>query len=242
MHPAFALIGGTGIGNRLAALGGNPIYVPTEYGGMRGKIVEYEGVNLILVQRHAAGHRTPPHLVNYKAVACALKQLGVRGCVSSAAVGCLRPEWEIGTLAVCDDFLDLTGRRVTLFDRTVEHTDFSHPFGLDGAIRDSAKTLGIDVQHSATYLAADGPRYETPAEIKMMKGFGADLVGMTASTEAIALGEAGVPYGCIGVVTNLAAGLSETPLHHGEVVDVMKERGQLVVDIMLRTARDVALG
>jgi purine nucleoside phosphorylase len=57
---------------------------------------------------------------------------------------------------------------------------------------------------------------------------------MTASSEAIVMKEAGVPYGCLGVVTNLGCGLASGSLDHSEVVDVMKTKGQAVVDIFLR--------
>ncbi len=238
-HIDVALIGGTGIGSRLAQLGGKPLHLPTPFGMLRGSVLQHQGSSILLVQRHAAGHKVPPHRVNYLAMASGLAQLGVKGCMSSAAVGCLRPEWPVGTLLNCDDFLDLSGRRLTQFHRTVEHVDFTRPFSLHPLIRQVSSSLGMDVKQGATYLTNDGPRYETPAEIKMMRTLGADIVGMTASTEAIALREAGVPYGCIAVVTNLAAGLSPTDLHHGEVTDVMNERGHLVVDLMLACALEI---
>ncbi len=236
-----AIIGGTGIGDRLAALGGEPFSVENKYGPISGLRLEYEGVRLALVQRHSAGHRTPPHLVNYRAIATGLASLGAKACLASAAVGSLRTDWPVGTLAICRDFLDLTGRRLTLFDDVVKHTDFSEPMPASRAIEAACSELRIQAKDQAVYLGADGPRYETPAEIRMMRMLGGDVVGMTASTEAILMREAGVAYGCLAVVTNLGTGLDpDVQPDHGAVTDVMQSQGDLVVSILLRASQILA--
>lgn len=236
------LIGGTGIGPRLAELpGSSAVAFPTPFGFVRAREVEHEGIRLICLQRHSSGHKVPPHKVGYRAMAWLLAQVGAKACLATAAVGCLRPEWPVGALAVATDFLDFSGRRLTMFDQTVEHTDFTQPFPMSDTLERAAEQLGIRVHPGATYLCGDGPRYETPAEIKMMGKLGADVVGMTASTEAILMREAGVRYGCLCVVTNAAAGMGDAPLHHGEVTDVMKDRGGEVVDILLGAARLVGM-
>lgn len=238
----FALIGGTGIGERLAAWGGSPVAIPTSFGLARGRIIEREGLRLLAVQRHAKGHRLPPHRVPYAAMATALARIGVKGCISSAAVGCLRAEWPVGTMVVCRDFLDLSGRRITLFADRVQHAPMAEALALSTQLESAASQLGIPVQTGAVYLNLDGPRYESSAEIRMMKGLGADLVGMTAGSEAICFAEAGVPYGCLAVVTNLAEGLSDAPIAHHAVTDVMKERGETVLNLMVAAARRVVHG
>lgn len=230
----FFLIGGSGVGHRLEALGGVRVAIPTEVGMVRGRLIEFGGKSVLAVQRHSGGHKTPPHMVNYAAFALAAKNLGVKGVIATAAVGSLVPEWTPGTFVFCSDFLDGSCRQTTIFDRTVVHRDFTHPFdpGLRAALLSAADKLGEGVQAEGTYLTLNGPRYETPAEIKMVRGWGADLVGMTASTEAIVMREAEVPYACFAVVTNLAAGISETTLDHSEVLDVMEQRGSTVLKII----------
>lgn len=225
-----ALIGGTGIGDRLAALGGTPLHVPTPDGLVRGRLLETRGLRLLLLSRHSAGHKVPPHRVPYVAMARAAKSLGVKACLATAAVGSLVREWGPGTLVAPADFLDLTYRNVTLHERTVTHVDFSEPFSARAAL------LQEGVVDGGVYLGLNGPRYETPAEIVTFRGLGADLVGMTASTEAIAFREAGVPYGLLSIVTNLAAGLSDVPLDHEEVVVEMKRTGARAVEILLEAA------
>ena len=226
-----ALIGGTGIGERLAALGGTPLHVPTPDGIVRGRLLDHRGLRLLALSRHSAGHKVPPHRVPYAALARAVNGLGAKACLATAAVGSLNAEWGPGTLVAAKDFLDLTYRNLTLHDRAVVHTDFSDPLPA------RAHLLQEGVVDGGVYLGLNGPRYETPAEIRTFRGLGADLVGMTASTEAIAFRELGVPYGLLAIVTNLAAGLSDAPLDHEEVVVEMKRSGERAVGILLEAAR-----
>lgn len=224
------IIGGTGIGDRLAALGGKPIHVPTPAGLLRGRLLG----DIVLIQRHSVGHKTPPHLVNYAAFALGLKALGVKFCFATAAVGSLRPEWGPGTLVVPSDFMDITGRQTTLYHRTVVHTDFSKPL----PARDYLLNTEVEVHDGGIYVCGNGPRYETPYEIDLYSKIG-DVVGMTAASEAIVMREAGVDYGCLCVVTNLACGIADYPLNHEEVVDEMNRSGETAVKILLEAAKQV---
>jgi 5'-methylthioadenosine phosphorylase len=220
-----AVIGGTGVGERLAALGGTPLLVPTPYGPLRARLAEHKGLSVVVVQRHAAGHKVPPHAVAYEAMADGLRRLSVRGCVSSAAVGSLREDWPVGTFSACTDFFDATGSGTTLFNNEVRHTDFSLPFPLAPCLEGA--------RSPCVYACMSGPRYETPFEVRTLRALGADVVGMTAALEEIAMREAGVPYGCLAVVTNLACGIAATELSHGEVGDAMKAHGETAVALML---------
>lgn len=228
------LIGGTGIGEILLRLAGGPVHVPTPFGLLRGRALEVKARRVLIVSRHSSGHKVPPHSVNYRAMAMGLRSVGARVCFSSAASGSLREDWPGGTMALCNDFLDLTGRNITLFDREVVHTDFSAPFGKKGrkALLEAAKAQGIPMQEGV-YVCANGPRYETPREIQLYRQFGGDLVGMTAATEAVVMREAEIDYSCLAVVTNLAAGIGPHELSHSEVVDEMKRSGKKAVDLLL---------
>lgn len=240
MKPLVGVIGGTGIGSRLEARGGQALVVPTAEGPLRAKVLDCGNHELILIQRHAASHKVAPHRVNYKAFALGLRELGAKACLASAAVGSLREDWDKGTFVVCSDFLDLTGRRLTLFDRAVVHRDFTHPFPARSALLDAAGEIGEAVQDGGVYVGGDGPRYETPQEIRTMRLLGGDIVGMTASSEAILFREALVPYACLAVVTNLACGLAPGKLDHLDVVDAMDARGDAAVAILLKAAEHLA--
>ena len=227
------VIGGTGVGHLLAELPGKHAVVPTSAGAVHGKVVTLGSKQVFAVQRHSLGHQTPPHAVNYEGFTRAAQQLGVKAVLSSAAVGCLRREWGPGTFVACSDFYDFTYRGTTLFEHGVQHVDFTHPFApnLRQSLVAAGRERGIEVQPEGIYMGLNGPRYETPKEIEQFAQWKADLVGMTASTEAILMREAGMPYSCLAVVTNLAAGISETELHHGEVTDVMVACGPKVLQL-----------
>lgn len=231
-----AIIGGTGIGVRLLELPGRPVHVPTEFGMVRTRLVTHAGVRIAVLSRHSAGHKVPPHSVNYRGLASACRELKVRACLATAAVGSLRPDWPEQTLVVCAQMIDLAARNLTLFDRVVEHRDITHPFA--PALQARLHACFPEAMADGVYANLNGPRYETGAEIQALRTLGASLVGMTAGSEAIAFREAGVPYACLAIVTNLAAGIAAGELGHGEVVDVMKVVGPRVVDGLLSLASE----
>lgn len=234
MKASVAIIGGTGIGERLGQWPGKVIHVPTERGMMRGKVSEIDGLSILVLQRHAAGHKTPPHLVPFEGMALGLKSLGVHWCLASAAVGSLRKSLEVGSFAACTDMIDASARRTTLFQRGVRHIDMGQVFPAADALIEAGATA------EATYINVNGPRYETPAEIRCFQEWGGDVVGMTAGSEAIAMREAGIGYGCLAIVTNMAAGLTKSELAHDEVVDIMKTRGDHAVEVLLAAAKALA--
>lgn len=225
-----AIIGGTGIGSRLFAMGGRAVHVPTSHGYVRGKVLEERGTSIFVMSRHAAGHTVPPHKVPYLAMAEACRRLGVRLVFSTAAVGSLRSDWLPGTMGAVHDFIDVSGRFLTQFDREVVHTDFAEPFSKEG--RDLLCMADQDIHSQCVYVNCNGPRYETPHEVKLIGKLG-DVVGMTAGTEAIAMREAGVPYCCLAIVTNLACGLANDVLDHGDVVRVMNASGERAIAAIL---------
>jgi|CXWL01.1.fsa_nt_gi 5'-methylthioadenosine phosphorylase len=240
MRVNVALIGGTGIGDRLLSISGQPIHIPTPFGTIRGRIIRIADESIVVFSRHSAGHKVPPHRVPYLGIAWACKRLEVRACFSTAAVGSLREDWPSGTLVNCSDFIDFSCRNLTRFDKTVEHVDFSEPFapGLRKELQFCAKELGLNLKPNGIYLNLNGPRYETPHEVKSLRAVG-DIVGMTAGSEAIAMRETGVRYSCLAIVTNLAAGISQTPLSHEEVVAQMKISGESAVKLLLAAAKKV---
>lgn len=83
-------------------------------------------------------------------------------------------------------------------------------------IKDTAKELDIDLKEGV-YLQLTGPSFESPAEIKMLRGFGADAVGMSTAVEAIAANHAGMMVCGISCISNLACGMTDNPLTHAEV-------------------------
>lgn len=238
------LIGGTGFGEALVA--GAAETVTTDYGPAhitRGDLGG--GRELIFVARHGAGHKIAPHLINHRANIAALNELGVGAVFATTAVGSLRAEIGPGHFVVLDDFLDFTqGGVVTFFDAPgqVRHTDMGRPY--DPALRETLLATAGDVQTTVhpcgTYLCLSGPRYETPAEVRLFAGWGASVVGMTGAPEAILCRELGLPYAGVSLVTNFGCGLAgDEILSHADVEARMAQGRGALAAWLLRAARNV---
>jgi 5'-methylthioadenosine phosphorylase len=242
MH-RIAIIGGTGFSRALVS--GQPETVETEYGPAtitRGSLSDSR--ELIFLARHGAGHHLPPHQINHRANIAALRDLGVTAIFATAAVGSLTLKIAPGDFVILDDFLDCTKAGVTtFFDTEVRHTDFSQPYA--PALREilltsAGDTLGAAVHPQGTYLCVSGPRYETPAEIRLFAQWGASVVGMTSAPEAILCREAGLDYAAVAVVTNYGCGLvPDTVLSHGDVGAQMARSAQILSEWLLRAASTV---
>jgi len=97
---------------------------------------------------------------------------------------------------------------------------------------EEARALGISARRGI-YAGLAGPSYETPAEIHMLRGLGADAVGMSTVPEAIVARQMGIKVLGISCITNMAAGISENPINHEEVM----ETGQRVRESFTRLLR-----
>jgi 5'-methylthioadenosine phosphorylase len=219
-----------------------PLRVPTSYGTLAAYTVQAAWGEAVVLRRHGALHGTPPHRVPYRAMADGLRRLGVRACLATAAVGSLRTEWQPGAFVTVADFLDFTGRRLTMHDTDVVHTDMTVPAPAARHFAAAALRCGIAVHAGAVYATLDGPRYETPSEIEMVRRLGGDLVGMTAGTEAVLMREAGIEYGCLAVVSNLAAGMAPGELAHGDVTAEVAKREQELSALVAAALESAAQG
>jgi len=162
-----------------------------------GRIHPYEGVDL----RHVV------HPVRTAAAA------GVRAVVLTNAAGALRDDYRVGQPVLICDHLNLTGRSPLVGPQFVDMVDAYSP-RLRALARDIDATLAEGV-----YAGLPGPQYETPAEIRMLRTLGADLVGMSTVHETIAARAAGLEVLGLSLVTNLAAGITGEPISHAEVLE-----------------------
>ncbi len=227
----LGIIGGTGFED----LGAREQQVHTPFGGITVQVGTLGGVETVFVARHGKNHRLPPHRVNYRGIISALKELGVREVLATASVGSLKQELQPGQMVLLDQFIDFTkNRSQTFFEGDgpgVVHVDMTEPYcpRLRRVLQEAASAGGLATLHEkGTYVATEGPRFETPAEIRMYRLLGGEVVGMTNVPEVVLAREAELCYAAVAVVTNWAAGISPYPLTHGEVLETMaKARSQL---------------
>lgn len=148
------------------------------------------------------------------------KAAGCRTVVLTNGCGGLDPSWGPGTLVLIRDHINLTATSPIEGARFVDLTDL-----YSARLRAVAREVEPDLAEGV-YVQFPGPHYETPAEVRMARTIGGDLVGMSTTLEAIAAREAGLDVLGLSLVTNLAAGISDQPLDHAEVL----EAGRAVAD------------
>lgn len=142
-------------------------------------------------------------------------EAGVRTVVLTNAAGGLRPETQhIGDPVLISDHINMTSANPLTGTRFLDLTEV-YSKRLRALVHEVDPTIAEGV-----YVAFRGPTYETPAEIRMLRTLGGDLIGMSTVLEAIAAREAGMEVLGISLVTNPAAGLSDEPLNHEEVLEV----------------------
>lgn len=226
MSARIAIIGGTGVYDPEILDDVREERVETPYGPVTVNLGRFEGLEVAFLARHGRGHQVPPHRVNYRANIYALALLGVERVIATNAVGSLRERYAPGHFVLPDQFLDFThGRPATFFEggeAGVYHVDVTEPYcpQVRRVLHETGRPLGLTVHDGAVYVCTQGPRFETPAEIRMFERLGGDLVGMTSVPEVVLAREAGLCYASVGMVTNYAAGLVDYPLSHEEVLEL----------------------
>jgi purine-nucleoside phosphorylase len=190
---------------------------------LQGRLHLYEG--------HPAGLVVEPVLL--------MGRLGADVIVLTNAAGGLHVEWPPGTLMVVADHLNLTGHNPllgpndeALGPRFPDMVDAWDP-PLRALLHRAGALEGIPLEEGI-YAGLLGPNYETPAEVRMLQGLGADAVGMSTVLEAIAARWAGQRVCGISLVTNPGAGLTGEPLVHEEVLAAATEAGPRLAQVIRR--------
>lgn len=210
---------------------------------------------LFVMMRHGRGHGIPPHLVNYRANISAAQKMGCDYIIATASVGSLRRDYAVGSYVTVDQFIDFTrGRASSVYYEGAEnfaHTDMTEPYSarVRSALINALSSLGgrrggPTFHRRGTYVCTEGPRFETPAEIKMFRKLGGDVVGMTGVPEVVIANELHLPYAALAQVTNLAAGMrrdarKEVKLSQREVNLAMKASEQVTKAVLDRAIREL---
>ncbi|MCY1276419.1 S-methyl-5'-thioinosine phosphorylase [compost metagenome] len=210
----YAIIGGTGLTQLEGLTITAALNIDTPYGAPSAPLLrgEYAGREVLFLARHGHPHRIPPHQVNYRANLWALRHAGAEAILAVNAVGGIHAAMGTGHLCVPDQVIDYTwGREHTFFAGELDHVthiDFSYPYdaGLRERLIGALRAEGCAFSDFGVYACTQGPRLETVAEIVRLERDGGDIVGMTGMPEAALARELELPYACLALVVNPAAG------------------------------------
>lgn len=170
-----------------------------------------------------------------------LKALGAESVVLTNSAGSLNLDWHPGTLVVISDHINFSGRNpligATGDVRFVNLAD-AYDKWLRTRMRKAAMTAGTNVPKEGVYMWFSGPSFETPAEVRMAKALGADLVGMSTVPEVILARALGLKVVGLSVVTNFATGLHAGNPSHAETKDIALSSSVAVRRILKAYVRD----
>ena len=231
-EPALAIVLGSGLGGlatriedaAVVAFGEVPGFPTATVAGHAGRIIvgRLAGRPVIalagrfhMYEGHDAAHAGFPVRV--------LHALGARTLFVSNAAGGINPAFVPGDLMIVTDHLNLMFRNPlvgSLVSGDARFPDMSEPYdsALAVLLRDQAASLGFAMREGV-YCGLLGPTYETPAEVRMLRVLGADAVGMSTVPEVVVARAIGMRVAGVSCITNLASGVSPTPLSHAEVIE-----------------------
>ena len=253
------IIGGSGLYNVEGIKVLEHIELDTPFGKPSDSYVvaDIKGKKAIFLPRHGKGHKYPPHLINYRANIWGFRKLGVNKIFSISAVGGINPVLRPGDFVIVNQFIDFTKSRPLSFyegiysksddtgindtvseylnEKKVVHIDVSMPFcsHMQAILERVLNEKEFVFVKNATYIATEGPRLETSAEIKAFSLLGADVVGMTLVPEVVLARELNMHFVSLSVVTNPAAGISSDRLTSKEVIDMMHKKNNQIKRLIL---------
>jgi purine-nucleoside phosphorylase len=205
-------------------------------GGHAGRLLfgQVDQTNVVVMQGRA--HYYEQGKADVMAVAIqTLKAIGCNSLVLTNAAGSLVKNASPGSVMLITDHINMTGVS-PLFgaESNKRFVDMSNAYNplLSNSMRSAAKSNGITL-HEGVYAWFSGPQFETPAEIKAVKTLGADAVGMSTVPEVILARHQGLPLCALSVITNYAAGLSETALSHEQTIAFASKAADTVEHLLV---------
>ena len=168
-----------------------------------------------------------------------LKLLGVRTLILTNASGALNVEYSPGSLMVITDHINLMGTNPLIGPnderfgpRFPDLTNVYSP-DLQDIVLHEADAMNLQMRRGV-YAALTGPSYETPAEIHMVRALGADAVGMSTVPEAIVARHMDIQVVGISCITNLAAGVTDRPVDHTQVIAIGERIRESFTELLRR--------
>ncbi len=214
----IGIIGGTGVYKLPGVENLEKIQVETAYGTVPVNVGTLHGKRVAFLTRHGEKHSISPGQINYRANIRAMSSLGVKQIYATACSGSLNPAFPTGSFVVVRQFIEFTKNRHASFfendgavEKKIGHVDVTDPYcpRLSDVYLRAAAQLGLAAKDGATYCCMEGPRFETRAEIKMMRLLGVDIVAQTSYPEMALAREDEMCYASMGIIANMAAGIEE---------------------------------
>ena len=212
-----AFISGTSIVNSTLFAAWDVRTVTTPY----GQVTYKTRGDFALINRHGYAFPLPPHSINYRANIRALADLGFENIVSLNSVGSLKKNLPPGTFVSCSDYVCIQQGPMTFFDQELRG---GAPGIANNLIPQLVEQLAPEftIHPGKVYVQFRGPRFETKAEIRIVKDWG-DVVGMTAAHEADLCTELGLRYNSLALIDNYANGLEGTEIDFAKFKDLVKD-------------------
>lgn len=235
IKPEIGIILGSGLGNMANEIEGVkipyseiPNFSASTIEGHAGQLVigYLEGKKVIAMQgrfHYYEGYSMKDVVLPIRV----MKKLGIEKLIVTNAAGGVNKDFKPGDLMIIEDHINFIGENPLVGKNTgefgIRFPDMSDAYKkyLIKIAEDKAYDLGIKVQ-KGVYIACSGPSYETPAEIRMFRAWGADAVGMSTAPEVIVANHAGIHVLGISCITNMAAGILDQPLSHDEVISTSR--------------------
>ena len=209
-------------GSKLGVVYGHSLPQGTDLGALSAQ------GEAVFLARHEVDLSIPAHRVDHAANVRRLCEEGCDRVLALASVGSLRIDLTVGTLVCPSDFF-APGIAPTFFEDVRGHSVPGFDLGWRARVLSVWTEHGeLELANGGVYAQVQGPRFETPAEVRMLAR-DADVVGMTIAAEAILAREAGLGYAAVCTVDNLANGLEAEPLKMVEYRDVRDRSAPLLI-------------
>jgi len=243
----IGVIGGSGLYDIEEFKDIEEVKLETPFGNPSGNYVvgSIGGVKVAFLARHGKGHAFLPHEVNYRANIYGFKMMGVKYLVALSACGSLKEELKPRDIAIVNQFIDRTRHRIDTFfgNGVIAHVSFGEPTCAElGKIVASVckKIKNLRYTEGCTYVCMEGPQFSTKAESNLYRSWSADVIGMTALTEAKLAREAEIAYTLISGVTDYDCWKDEI-VTTSLVIENLKANSEMLKQIMKEVVKAIGL-
>ena len=241
----LGIIGGSGVYHLPGLTNPRELAIESPWGTPSAPLQagEIDGLPVVFMARHGAGHRLGPTDINYRANIDAMKRAGVTDLISVSACGSFREELAPGTFVLVDQFIDRTFARAKSFFGAgcVAHVALADPVspGLADRLEAAAQAESISYKRGGTYLVMEGPQFSTRAESELYRAWGCDVIGMTNMPEAKLAREAEICYATVAMVTDYDCWHDDhRDVDITDILRVVKDNADKAARLIARVARD----